>query len=75
MLEQMDQEEILSRNPQIDPVELERLQEAIRRLREQRVRRKEYELESPFRGRRPIVREDPSNDQRIVRLRRSYSTE
>lgn len=69
MTENRDMDDLLERNPQIDQSELEKLREALRRIREQGPARREYELE-PLGGRRVTVREDVRTDTRIVRLKR-----
>ncbi len=65
---------ILDQNSQVDPVVLKEAQEALRQLREMGVQRKEYDIPSPFGGRRVMMPDSPHNDPRVVRLRRSSST-
>ena len=76
MSERFDLEEILSRNPQIDAEQLEDAREMLRRLREQGLKRKGYDLATPYGGRRvTVVEETGANDPRFVRLRRPRSAE
>lgn len=76
MSERFDLEEILARNPQIDPEKLEEAREMLRRLRERGVRRKGYDLATPFGGHRASVQDDTgANDPRLVRLRRPRDAE
>lgn len=71
MLRRLDLEQILAGNPQIDPEQLEEAREMHRRLRERGIRRKDYDLASPFGGHRASVQEDTgADDPRLVRLRR-----
>lgn len=69
-----DPSEILSRNPRIDPDELEKARELHRRLRENGVRRKEYDLAPPLGGHRVAAQDDAWVDPRLVRLRRCDDT-
>jgi len=74
MSERFDVEDILSRNQQIDLEKLEEGRELLRRLREQGLKRKGYDLATPYGGRRvTVVEETGANDPRFVRLRRRRS--
>ena len=68
-------DDILPHNPGVDPQQLEEARQLHRRLREQGVRRKVYDLAPPFGGRRVSAREDAGADPRMVRLKRSSDTE
>jgi hypothetical protein len=69
MPEKPDLEELLAANPHVDPEELERAREILRKLRASGVRGAGYRLAPPYSGRRVSVREDAENDPRRVRLR------
>jgi len=69
MPEQIDVDEVLSRNPQIDGEELAKAREMLQQLRGQGVRRKGYDLGSPFGDHRASVKEDVRRNSRLVRLR------
>lgn len=67
-------DEILARNPQVDPVELTDALEALQRLREMGVRRKEFGL-MPVPGGRPQrhpVEDDERADARLIRSRHKH---
>lgn len=68
-------EDILSRNPQIDQDELEKAREMLRHLREQGVRRKDYDLAPPFGGQRVSVRDGARTEPRLIQQRGSYGAE
>lgn len=53
----LDPEEVLARNPQIDRRQLDEFRELLRRLQEQGIQRKDYELAPPFGGARVTVRD------------------
>lgn len=65
--------EILKRNPQIVPEDLEKSREMLRKLRESGVRAHKYSLVSPFAGKRVSVSKvtDAETDARTFRLKRS----
>ncbi|MEJ7652619.1 MAG: hypothetical protein WKH64_04335 [Chloroflexia bacterium] len=74
MSERFDIDEILSRNEQIDLEKLEEGRELLRRLRERGLRRKGYDLATPYGGRRVTVQDRTgADDPRLVRLRRPRS--
>jgi hypothetical protein len=68
MPKQVDPAEILARNPQVDPDRLERALEALRRLRDRGLRRKEYDLAPPFGGRRASVQDGARLEPRLGQL-------
>jgi hypothetical protein len=75
MPEEVDLEELLASNPHVDPDELEKAREMLRKLRRSGVRGPGYRLAPPFSGRRVSVREDAENDSRRIHLRRSPESE
>ncbi len=74
MAARFDPDEMLSRNPQIDLDRLEEGRELLRRLRENGVRRKEYDLAPPFGGRRAPIQDDAQTDPRLARLKQPDDT-
>jgi hypothetical protein len=66
--EYMSQEEILARNPQVKPEELEKARELRRQLREMGVQRKGYDLAPPFGGKHAVTRKDEWSADRIIHL-------
>lgn len=70
MNRRMDLEEILRQNPQINEQELDKAREMLRRLQDQGVHRKEYDLIPPFGGRRVTVLDDVRANSLPSRVRR-----
>ena len=69
MPKHIDLEELLARNPQIDPKRLDEARELHRRLRERGVRRKGYDLAHPFGVPRVAVRDDRPSEPRLSQYR------
>ena len=67
----VDMDDILKGNPHIDPAELERHREFMRKLRENAGHGSRYRITSPFGARRVSVGSGDSEDRRTVRLKRS----
>ncbi len=65
----LDREQILENNPEVDPERIEETAELFRRLQNQGVVRKRYELEPPFGGPRPTVQDASEADPRTIKLR------
>jgi hypothetical protein len=63
--EEIDLEEVLSRNPQVDREKLQESRALLRDLRERGTRRKRYELDGPFGGERASVRDNVRNEARV----------
>jgi hypothetical protein len=70
MVKPFDADDIISRNPQVDRQQLEKVRGLFRRLREKGVLQKGYGLASPYGGQEFTVRDDPRSDPRSVRLTR-----
>ena len=62
-------DEIMKSNPGVDPGELEKGQELLRRLREIGARGARYKLVPPGAGRRVLVGDEVDKDPRTVHLR------
>ncbi len=75
MPEKIDLGEVLARNPQVDPSRLEETMETLRRLHEKGLRRKEYELASPFGGRRAAVQDNTRMEPRLGHLAKARDTD
>ena len=75
MPKQADLNEVLARNPHIDPGRLERAGDLLRRLREMGIRRKEYELAPPFGGRRVAVQDGTHLEPRLGQLAEARDAE
>jgi hypothetical protein len=75
MPERVELEEILIQNTQIDEVELSKARELLRRLREQGVRRKDYELVPPFGGHRVSVRDEARPEPKLIQKRQPFQPE
>lgn len=75
MPKEVDLGEILDRNPQVDPDRLEHTMETLRRLHEKGFRRKEYELASPFGGRRVSVQDGTRREPRLGHLTQAGDAE
>lgn len=63
-----DPDEILARNPQVDPDRLEQTRKVLRELRAMGMPRKGYDLALPYGGRRAIPQDDARIAPRLVRL-------
>lgn len=70
MTERLTLEQILRKNPRVDREDLDEAREMLARLREHGAHRKEYDLVSPFGGRRVTVLDDVCADPRPIRGRR-----
>lgn len=75
MPDRMSKEDILDRNPQVDPEQLEAAREMLRRLRERGVRGKRYEIVPPFGGRRASAQDDSHMDPPLIRSKRPVGTD
>ncbi len=71
MAERLNEDEILARNPGVDREKLEGIAEGLRRVREEGLRPKGYDLAPPFGGRRASIQDDARVNVRVVRTRRS----
>lgn len=75
MPERFNEEDLLRRNPRVDPDLLAEGRDLLRRLREQGLRRKEYDLVPPFGGHRVSIQDDAPVEPRLVQHRRAYGGE
>lgn len=73
MAGQFDLDDILARNPHIDPGQVEEAKALLRHLKEAGVQRKGYTIGPQF-GRRARVKGEGRTDPRVIRLRQSRST-
>ena len=69
----IDYDELLARNPHIDPKQVEKANELYRGLRDMGVQRKGYDLAPPYGGRRVAAHGDDRADTPPLRSRRSRS--
>jgi len=67
--------EVLARNPQLDPGRLGRAMDTLDRLRGLGLRRKEYDLASPFGGRRATAQDGTHLEPRLGHLAEAQDTE
>lgn len=69
MAELPNVDELIRSNPNIDPRQLEKGRELLRKLRESGARGAGYRLASPINRRRVLIGGEPTKDSRIVQLR------
>lgn len=69
MAELPNTDDIIRTNPNVDPRELEKGRELLRRLREHGLGASPHKLASPLSRRRALVDDEPTKDPRTVHLR------
>jgi hypothetical protein len=74
LMQQESQNALFSRNPQVEPGQLEKARELRRHLHERGVQRKGYDLAPPSGGRRASAHDERA-DSRVIRLRRPKTTD